>query len=49
MDYNCHDELIIMLVLAIMKKVTSGQSGTELCRLKVMIFQVRAGLARGQM
>lgn len=40
MDYNCHDELIIMLLLVIMKKVTSAQSVTDLCLLKVLIFKL---------
>lgn len=40
MDYMCHDELIIMLLLAIMKKVTSGQSVTDLWFLKVLTFKL---------
>lgn len=49
MDYNRHDELIIMLVLAIMKKVTSGQSGTDLCLVKTLIIKLERGHARGRM
>lgn len=30
MDYNCHDELIITLLLAIMEKVAPGQKVTAL-------------------
>lgn len=40
MDYNCHDELIIMLGLSIMKKVTSGRKGTDLCLLKILIIKL---------
>lgn len=46
MDYNCHDELIIMLVLVIMKKVTSGQKGTDLCPLKILIIKLERVMQR---
>lgn len=49
MDYNCCDELIIMLVLATMKKVTAGQSDTDLCLLKILIIKLEQGHAGGQM
>lgn len=40
MDYMYHDELIIMLPLAIMKKVTSGQSVNDLCFFQVLILKL---------
>lgn len=40
MDYNCHDELIIILVVALMKKVTSGQRSRDLCLLKTLIIKL---------
>lgn len=40
MDYNCRDELIIMLVVATMKKVTAGQSSADLCLLKTLIIKL---------
>lgn len=40
MDYNCHDELIIMLLLSIIKQVTSEQNVTHLCLLEALVFML---------
>lgn len=40
MDYNRHDELIIVSVLVITKKVTSGQGSGDLCLLKILIINL---------
>ncbi len=40
MDYNRHDELIIMSVPAVMKKVISGQRNTDLGLLKTLIIKL---------
>lgn len=44
MDYNCCDELIIMLVPATMKKVTAGQSSSDPCLLKMLIIKLERGV-----